>query len=334
MNFVLRRVLLAAAAALPMTGGAPAQQFTMKISSPTINDVTHEWMKAFKGTVEERSKGRVKVELYPANQLGQIPATVEGVAMGTIELAIPAVGFFAGLEPRFMMLDTAGLFDSIEHGQKVMADPDIRARLATFGESKGVEPLLTILNSSLMIVSQKPIRSMADFKGMKIRTAGATALHNEPLKAFGASPVSLPLGEVLPALQNKAIDGATAIHSVFNAFKYYDVVKYATYSPGGFVIASGVVNRRWMKSLGPELEAIVREEARRHEHLFTTVGVPEAAKFRDAWVANGGENITLPPEEAKKYLDAVAAVVPTVSAKDPKLKEDYDAFVAAAKKYR
>src|SRR4051812_12300150 len=120
------------------TSAASAQQFTMKLSSPTVNDVVHEWMKAFKAGVEQRAGGRIKVEIYPANQLGQIPATVEGVALGTIEFTAPAVGFLIGLEPRFQVLDAAGLFDSVEHGQKVLTDPDIRRRLAGFGESKGV----------------------------------------------------------------------------------------------------------------------------------------------------------------------------------------------------
>ena len=61
----------------------------MKLSSPTINDSNHEWMKLFKAGVEARSKGKVKVEMYPANQLGQIPATVDGVALGTIEFRCP-----------------------------------------------------------------------------------------------------------------------------------------------------------------------------------------------------------------------------------------------------
>ncbi len=175
---------------------------------------------------------------------------------------------------------------------------------------------------------------MADFKGLKIRTGGSSALFIEPFKALGASPVSLPLGEVLPALQNKQIDAAMANHAVFNAFKYYDVVKTATYLPGSFAVISGLVNRRFMKSLGPELEAIVREEARRHEQLFTGYGVADLERLKAAWEKNGGENITLPPEEAKKYLDAVAAVVPSVTAKSPKMKEDHEAFAAAAKKYR
>src|SRR5829696_9988113 len=118
---------------------ASAQQFTMKLSSPTINDVTHEYYKRLKAGIEQSAGGKIKVEIYPANQLGQIPAVVEGVALGTIEVGVAAIGFFVSLEPRFQVLDAPGLFDDITHAYKVMTDPAIRERIATFGADKGVE---------------------------------------------------------------------------------------------------------------------------------------------------------------------------------------------------
>jgi TRAP-type C4-dicarboxylate transport system substrate-binding protein len=320
-----------------LLNGVPAQaqqQFTMKLSSPTVNDVTHEWMKAFKAGVEGRSNGRVKVEIYPANQLGQIPATVEGVALGTIEFTVPAVGFLIGLEPRFQTLDAAGLFDSVEHAQKVMADPDIRKRLGSFGEAKGVEPLTTFVNGPMMLVSHKAVRTVADMRGQKLRVPGAAPLHIEPFRKVGASPVSLPLGEVLPALQNRGIDGAITAFTVLTAFKYYDISKSATYLPGTWAVVSGIVNRGFMKSLGPELEGIVRDEARKAEALFSTYGVEDVTRIRQTWERNGGEAITMAPAEAKKYLDEVTSVTPGIVSRNPKMKEDYDALLAASQKYR
>jgi C4-dicarboxylate-binding protein DctP len=334
MRFI-RSLVLGAAATLPLlTAAASAQQFTMKLSSPTINDVTHEWMKAFKAGVESRSNGRVKVEIYPANQLGQIPATVEGVALGTIEFTAPAVGFLIGLEPRFQTLDAAGLFDSVEHGEKVLSDQDIRARLASFGEAKGVEPLITFLNGPMMLVSHKPVRTVADLKGLKLRTPGAAPMHIEPFKKVGASPVSLPLGEVLPAMQNKAIDGAIAAFIVLTAFKYYDITKFATYLPGTWTVVSGIVNRGFMKSLGPELEGIVRDEAKKDEALFSTYGVEDVARIRDTWRKNGGEDITMSADEAKRYLAEVTSVVPGIVGNNAKMKDDYAALLQTGGKYR
>jgi C4-dicarboxylate-binding protein DctP len=331
-NWVYR--LAAIAAALWLAGAANAQQFTMKLSSPTVNDAPHEWMKAFKVGVEQRSGGRIKVEIYPASQLGQIPATVEGVAMGTIEMALPAVGFLIGMEPRFQVFDAAGLFDSVEHGQKVLADPAVRARLATLGEAKGVEALVMALNGPLMLASHKPIRAVADFKGQKIRVPGAAPLHIEPFKKLGALPISIPLGEVLPAMQNKTIDGSISSFNVLTGFKYYDVTKTATYLPNSFLVIGGIVNRNFMKSLGPELAAIVREEARKAESVFSTYGVADVERTRELWVKNGGETITLPPAEAASYLKDVMSVIPAVLATNAQMKEDYDTMMAAAAKLR
>lgn len=341
-----RRALLktAAVGSMALGGGAAlnmaapsvahAQQFTMKLSSPTVNDAPHEWMKAFKAGVEQRSGGRIKVLMYPSSQLGQIPATVEGVAMGTIEFVIPVSGFLAGLEPRFQVMDAAGLFDSVEHGQKVFNDPEIRARFAKWGETKGVETLLLALNGPLMLVSHKAVRTPADLKGQKIRVTGATPLYIEPFKKLGVSPVSMALGEVLPAMQNRTIDGMIASFNVLTAFKYYDISKTATYLPQSFLVVGGVVNSKFLKSLGPELEAIVREEARKAETVFSTYGVEDVERTRQTWVKNGGEAITMAPAEAKAYLQTVTSAASEVMAGNPAMKADYEAFLTAAKKYR
>lgn len=331
---ILHRTIVGAAIMALAAGGAYGQQFTMKLSTPTINDVAHEWMKVFKANVEKRSGGRIKVEVYPANQLGQLPATVEGVVMGTIEFTAPAVGFLIGLEPRFQVLDAAGLFDSIQHGQQVLTDPAIRKRLASFGAGKGVEPLITYLNGPLMLLSHKPVRTLADITGQKIRAPGGAPLHIEPFRKLGASPLSMPLGEVLPALQNRTIDGAIASFSVFNAFKYYDVAKGVTYLPKSFLVATGLVNRKFMKSLGPELEGIVRDEARKAESLFSTWGVDDVEKIRKSWIAHGGDVQTMSSADSKRYIDDVIPVVDSILSKSPQLKEDYEAFLATAKKYR
>lgn len=332
-RIIARNVLILAAISAAPTG-ALSQQFTMKLSTPTVNDVTHEWMKAFKSGVESRSNGKIIVEIFPANQLGQIPATVEGVAFGTIEMTVPAVGFLVGLEPRFQTLDAAGLFDSIEHGQKVLNDPNIRERLSSFGQLKGVEPLFTFLNGPLMLVSHRPTQTVGDFKGQKIRVPGAAPMHVEPFKLLGASPISLPLGEVLSAMQNRAIDGTIATFAVFHAFKYYDIAKYATYLPGSFLIASGLVNRSFMQSLGPDLEAIVREEARKAESLFADYNIQDIERIRQIWESNGAKTITLPPEEHKLYLELVRSVAPNIVAKNEIMKEDYEALLATARRYR
>ena len=326
--------LAAAAIALMAASPASAQQFVMKLSQPTINDVTHEYFKRIKAGIEQRSGGKIKVDIYPSNQLGQLPAVVEGVALGTIEAAASANGFWISLEPRFQVLDAPGLFDSVSHGYKMLNDPGIRARMATWGADKGVEVLAPSLYSPLMLLSHKAIRTVADFRGQKIRTQGGAPIQVEPLKKVGVLPVSLPLGEALPAMQNKTIDGMVGAAAPYVAFKYYDIAKPMTYLPATLFAAPIVANRQWMKSLGPELEKIVREEARKAEEVFSDWNINDIKGKEEIWKKNGGEVITMSAEEAKRYVDAVSPVVETVLSANPKVKEDYTALLEAAKKYR
>src|SRR5436190_20627454 len=92
-----------------------AQPYTLKIGSGTVNDTSQEWLRLFKEGVEGRSGGKIKVETYVASALGSNPRVIEGVALGTIEGVLPSTGFMVSLEPRFLVFDAVGVFDSPEH---------------------------------------------------------------------------------------------------------------------------------------------------------------------------------------------------------------------------
>ncbi len=336
MQDTIRRLAMTGIVASALVAAAPvgAQQFTMKLSQPTINDVTYEYFKRLKAGIESRAGGKIKVDIYPANQLGQLPAVVEGVALGTIEAAASANGFWISLEPRFQVLDAPGLFDSVSHGFKVLNDPAIRARMANWGADKGVEILAPSLYSPLMLLSHKAVRAPGDLQGQKIRTQGGAPIQVEPLKKLGVIPVSLPLGEALPAMQNKTIDGMVGAAAPYVAFKYYDIAKPMTYLPSTLFAAPVVVNRQWLKSLGPDLEKIVREESRKAEDAFGDWNINDIKSKEEAWKANGGEIITMSPDNSKRYVDLVAPVAASILSANPKVKEDYEALLAAAKSYR
>jgi TRAP-type transport system periplasmic protein len=314
------------------TAAAGAQQFTMKISSPTVNDTTQEWAKEFAAALKARVGDKIKVEFYPASQLGQIPATVEGVAMGTIEGTVPASGFFIGLEPRMQVFDAPGLFKDMAHAQRVFADPAVRARLATFASAKGLEMVAVFAHGPLNLVSHKPIRKVADFQGQKIRVPGAAPLQVRPFEKLGAHPVSMPLGEVLSAMQNRTIDGLIASAAVFSAFKYYDVAKAQTSLPGAFLIAPVMVNKDWLNSLGPELGKAVREEAFNAQRKVEKYAIQDVERTAEVWKKHGGEIIMLPEAEAKAYLAQVESIAPAVLGSNPAMKSDFELLSETARR--
>jgi C4-dicarboxylate-binding protein DctP len=107
-----------------------------------------------------------------------------------------------------------------------------------------------------------------------------------------------------------------------------------TYLPATIFAAPVLVNRQFMKSLGPELEKIVREESQKAEALYSDWNVADIKRAEEVWRKNGGEIVTLTPEEAKRYLDLVTPVATSILSANPKVKDDYDALRAAAAKYR
>ena len=92
------------------SGIARAQDFVMKFATQTINDMQHEYIKVYKGELEKATNNRIRVEIYPASQLGGAQRQVEGLRLGTIEAAIGPSELFFGADPRFQVLAMAGLF--------------------------------------------------------------------------------------------------------------------------------------------------------------------------------------------------------------------------------
>jgi TRAP-type C4-dicarboxylate transport system substrate-binding protein len=321
------------ASMLVFAGTASAQPFTMKLSTSTSGDALVEWLNTLKKGVESSAGGKIKVEVYPASQLGAIPRTIEGVALGTIEMSLNASGFYESLEPRFGVLNTPGLFDSLEHGYAVIHDPAIQQRVASFGASKGVEALSLLVPSQYAILSHKPVNALADLKAQKIRVPGSP-VQSEQLKHFGASPLSMPFGEVVPALQNRTIDGVWVGTTLFTALKFYDIAKPMTLLPSHWATTVPLVNRNFMKSLGPQLEKVVRDEAQKADRHVLEWAAADIKRSAAIWEQNGGRHIQLAPADAKRFIDeSLVAAMPLLTA-TPQQKEDYQAFDAAAKRHR
>src|SRR2546428_11544673 len=116
--------------------GAVHAQTVMKMASATINDVQHEWLKRFEAAVKPSTAGRLKIEIYPASQLGQIPRMVEGVTVGTIESFVTPTSFLVSTEPRFQVFDAIAVFSSPEHLNRGLSDDPYRTHIPAIAAAK------------------------------------------------------------------------------------------------------------------------------------------------------------------------------------------------------
>jgi len=108
-SFRLRATVVGVAFAAGLASPAIAQNFTMKFGTATVNEPQHEYIKFFKEEVEQRSGGRIKVEVYPQSQLGPIPRQIEGLQLGTVEGFIGPADFYVGVDNILNTLPPLGL---------------------------------------------------------------------------------------------------------------------------------------------------------------------------------------------------------------------------------
>jgi TRAP-type transport system periplasmic protein len=306
-----------------------AQSLTMKLTATSSGDLAIDWLEAYKANIDAATAGKIKGQVYPASQLGTAQRTIEGVSMGTIEMTLNASGLYEGLDSRFGALAVPGVFDSIDHGIKVLADAEVRKRFASIAAGKGVEFFTALVHSQCSVVTRKPVRKLSDFQGLKIRVPGSALLIAQ-LKQLGANPVSMSLGEVLPAFQNGTLDGVYAGTPIPSALKYFDVAKSQTLLPSTFISIVGLVSQTFMKSSG-HLEPALREAARKTDSEVAPRARARIEEAKTIWEKGGGEMISLSADDGKAYLDAtIPAALKDLSAEGRK---DYELLRRVAGNY-
>src|SRR5438105_3605471 len=163
------RLALMAAAAVFAAGPACAQEFVLKFATQTINDVQHEFIKFYKAELEKATNNRIRVDIYPASQLGGAQRQSEGLRLGTIEAATGPAELFVGADPRFQGLAMAGLFKDIEHVRRAIVVPQVRQALEEVATSRGLIMNGIYLYDTQAFLTKSPISKLADFAGKRIR---------------------------------------------------------------------------------------------------------------------------------------------------------------------
>jgi TRAP-type C4-dicarboxylate transport system substrate-binding protein len=326
----------ALALALALTFGAAQAQdktFVMKVTFPTINDAPHQFAKDFAALVEKDSGGRIKGEVYPASQLGSIPRTIEGTQFGAIQVAALPPEFFVGVDERFEVMAAPGLVDSLDHGQRVAGDPAVMKLMLSLGANKGLHGVGLMMAQPSCIISKAGIRHIADFKGKKIRIF-ASQFQSTAFDRLGATPVAMTLGDVLPALQQGAIDGSVAGIGPFVHLHFVDAAKYVTETntPAIFIILE--VSQKWYDSLPKDLQEIVDNDGAAVSKSINATALKMYQEQRKAWTDSGGELISLPREEQAEFMRTLSSVGDDVSKTKPSVREAYEIVTDAAKRTR
>ncbi len=330
-NYACAAAVMLSVGASPAARAADEKPYVMKISLATVDDPLHEFAKAYAAAVEKDSNGRIKVEIYPSSQLGSTQRQIEGVQFGEIQGLVVPPEFLTGIDERFAVLAAPGLVKSRDDGQRLAADPAVRKLLLGLGADKGLHGVALFMVAQSSVVATSPLRRLADFKGKKIWVF-ASQFQTVAVQRLGATPKPMTLGDVLPALQDNAIDAAVSSIAVFATMHYWNAAKYVTETGQPAIFGLAELSKKWFDSLPSDLQQILDRDAAVEGAALTPRSEEFAAAARTLWTAHGGELISLPPDDQSAMLTALASVGEDVAKEKPQLKAAYQIVTEAARR--
>jgi TRAP-type transport system periplasmic protein len=325
-------VLLSAATTLGARA-AGTHSYVMKIALATVGDPLHQFAKNYAAAIERDTAGRIKVEIYPESQLGSTERQAESVQFGAIQCQIVPPEFLVGIDERFEVLATPGLVNSLAAGQRVAADPAVLKLMLGLGDDKGLHGVALFMATPSSVISRTPIRHLADFNGKKIRIF-ASQFQSVAMKRLGAIPKPMTLADVLPALQDNALDAAISAITVFSTMHYQRAAKYVTETDQAAIFGIVEVSKKWYDRLPVDLRHIVDRDATAQVSAIDSWAVDFDAKARADWVAGGGQLIKLPPDEQSRMRRILASVGDEVASTKPALNAAYKIVTQAAQRVR
>lgn len=330
-----KRGMLAAAAALALltlAGPVSAADFVMKFGTATMNETQHQFIKFYKDEVEKASGGRIEVQIYPASQLGPIPAEIQGVQLGTVQGYIGPVDFFVGVDPRFGVFSAPLLFKSNETAIATVQDPAIQKTMFDMLAPKRMVGLATMNIGASDYGAKKAIMRLSDFDGKKLRING-TELERKKMAALGATGIGMPLSDVVPALDQGTIDGTISGLSVFVAFKMNDLLKVITVTNDTYIISLAVVSKPWFDTLPPDLQKVVVQAGKDTQAKTQQWNVDFTKNLVDTWTKLGGTVHTLPDDDLAKMKTLLAPVADQATKDQPAVHDMLQMVRAAVAKH-
>ena len=241
--------------------------YTMRLGAvaapPTAQAV---FITELKDIIEEATNGRIIVEAYHSGTLGTVVQMIEGLQQGTVAgVAVPA-NFYESNVPELGVLALPMFFEDHEQLYRICNTPGngFHEMLAELLEAKGFVPGVWSIAFPMLLISNKPIATIEDFKGTKIWSQPNAQIANA-FKALGAVPVNFDTGDLAVGLQQKTVDAAYSSPQLFGPMKLHDTAKnmFVFTTPMHSSINPIVLSKVFMDSLPSDLQEMVIETLRR-----------------------------------------------------------------------
>lgn len=285
---------------------------TMKIGHVlSESDNVHQALIRFKEAVAKRTNGTVTVAVYPGSSLGTLRQMFESIGLGTQEAGIFDAGTVANAEPAIGILELPYIFEDLEHVHRVVDGPTGKEIFDRTRVKTGMRTIVSYDTTFRKTFSKRPINSLADFKGLKVRVPEVPS-YIETFKLLGANPTPIPWGELYTSLSSGVVDGFENKAEAALASRLHEQAKFAAYTGHIFVVNLMLVNDRWFSSLTPEAQKAIVESAKETEQ-WQRARAKQSEVEAEEKMKTAGIQFTRP--DTTVLRNAVAAIYTTYGSK-------------------
>ena len=262
----------------------------------------------FKELAERRLPGRVKVEIYANSALYKDKEEMEALQLGAVQMLAPSLAKFGPLGAKeFEVFDLPFIFDSYADLHKVTQGPEGQALMKKL-EPKGIIGLAFWDNGFKEMSANKPLRTPADFKGLKMRIQSSKVL-DQQMRDLGAIPQVMAFSEVYQALQTGVVDGTENPTSNLYTQKMHEVQKYLTLSDHGYLGYAVITNKKFWDGLAPDVRSGLEAAMKEATVYANDIAKSENQEALEAVRKSGKTQIiTLTPDERKAWKKALMGV--------------------------
>jgi tripartite ATP-independent transporter DctP family solute receptor len=305
--------LLVAVALIGGAGAAQAQKIRIA-GNFAVEHSSSKAMEVFKSELEALSGGAVTTDIFPAMQLGGAKENVDQVRSGTIFGTWIGIAYLSRTVPELEAVSLPFVFDSRESAFRVI-DGRVGDLLNEKLAAKGYVALGYMeLGSRNVTNSVRPIKTMADFAGLKVRLQ-PNETHLATFRAIGANPVSMGIKEVYSALQQGVLDGQENPFSIIATRRFDEVQKYLSDSGHFFDFIIIVANKKKFDAMAPEAQEAIRGAMSKAVEWQRAKAAEEDVSSRQDLVKRGMAFDPLSAEVRAELQKATAGVVDELRAK-------------------
>lgn len=215
-------------------------------------------MNMFRDDLAKVSGGAFVVDVFPAMQLGGAQENVQNVRAGTLQMIWVGMAFLSRTAPELEAISLPFQFDSRQQAFKVVDGPVGQLLDAKLGDKGLVSLGFLELGGRHITNSKRPIKSLQDLKGLKIRMQ-PNETHLATFRALGANAVAMDIKELYSAMQQGVVDGQENPFSVINASRYFEVQKYVSNTGHFFDFINVVANRKAFDALPAAQQKMLRD---------------------------------------------------------------------------